>query len=713
MEYTDRWIWLPTDQYPNRQTTCHTIDYEPKDGNFTVAEFCRTYTFNQPIVEAHLRFSGDTVFQLYLNGDCVATGPVTFAGDFLMRDIPAPVYYASKVTVRPDSCTLEFFARVRMMPRQLCDLSQGHGGFMLSGVLTLADGTRQEISTDATWQVRLNQSYCDPVEYGVSAYDARLGAEGYVAAEETEDCWCAVAAPIPLREERECFPLGERQITVAAGEEMTAVFELDKIYAGFVHVVAQASGVVCVTVHCKETEIAHGEERLVFDGDGEYRGFCLRSVGLLELHITNHSDAPAMVAASLISTCYPVETEARTVTDDKALNKVLDVCRHTLRQCRQTIHLDSPMHCEPLACPGDYYIETLMTVTSFGDMRLAKLDAERIARILEQQDGRLFHTSYSLIWVWMLRDIYQFTGDRALLENCRPALNRLLERFDGYVGENGLVETPPDYMFVDWIAVDEEYTLHHPPKALGQTCMNLFYFGALEAAQHIYTELADEATARVCCDRRRMLGESINTWLFDREKGLYFEGLNTPTPEVLVSNLMPANAEKRYYRKHANILAACVGVCDRQTAVCLLHRIMNEEIEGTYQPYFAHFLLEAIRKNGLRELYTRRVLEAWKAPVAECDKGLVEGFVSPLESHFSFDHSHAWGGTPLYSLPMALLGLQIRQPGMRRLALSPSLMGLQRAHVELPTPYGVVTVELEAGKAPQITKPTEIEIIVK
>ena len=32
-----------------------------------------------------------------------------------------------------------------------------------------------------------------------------------------------------------------------------------------------------------------------------------------------------------------------------------------------------------------------------------------------------------------------------------PALRLLLKRFSGYLGSNDLLETPPDYMFVDWI----------------------------------------------------------------------------------------------------------------------------------------------------------------------------------------------------------------------------------------------------------------------
>lgn len=113
----------------------------------------------------------------------------------------------------------------------------------------------------------------------------------------------------------------------------------------------------------------------------------------------------------------------------------------------------------------------------------------------------IFHTAYSLIWVLMLHDVYMFTGDRTLLEDCADGLWFLLHRFEGYMGDNGLVEHPTDYMFVDWLDVDG-YTLHHPPKNLGQSCLNMFYYGALVTAAKVYDILSMDAMAAGAAKRR-------------------------------------------------------------------------------------------------------------------------------------------------------------------------------------------------------------------
>ena len=703
MNRKDTWIWLLERDFPANQTTVFSAHGDMTEGHYTVAEFRRDYAFDRRVASIRLRVSADTAYQLYVNGAPASTGPACVGGDFIGNDTPRDNYYAFEQEIRLDAKDVSFFARVRMMPVQICEYSKGRGGFTLSAALIFEDGTEQTVSTDESWLARLNGAYCAP-----GRYDGRVAPGEYVHAQTIPDRWHAETAPIPARTERTLSPAG-CDIALEPGEEKTARLALDMIYAGFVRIEAQARGRVSARVACREQDEEGSGEQAVFVSDGDYRGFTLHSAGNLLVTCKNASDQPARVRVTFIETHYPVTEEAETTVSDAALNQVLATCKHTLKICRQTHHLDSPRHCEPLACTGDYYIESLMTPFSFGDMRLAAFDVVRTAVLLERENGRMFHTTYSCIWVKMLCDTYLATGDLALLARCEKALGLLLNRFAGYIGQNGLIETPPDYMFVDWIYIDG-ISMHHPPKALGQSCLNMFYFGALDAAEKVYRALSRYDVARACAEKREALRRAINENLFDAERGVYFEGLNTPTEERLLGGWMPRNVAKRYYLKHSNILAACLGVCDDETGRALVRRVMADEIEGDCQPYFLHFLLEAVYRLGLRETYTRAILERWKAPVLDCPKGLAEGFVKP-EPTYRFDHSHAWGGTPLYSLPRALLGLEILKPGMEAIRLSPSLLGLERAHVELLTPRGLVTCDMEAGKAPRVSCPPDVTVL--
>lgn len=607
-----QWIWLPKARYPHNQTTIYSAFGDFSKCNYTVVEFAKQYIFVQVPTRVRLRFSADSIFQLFCNDKFVATGPATAGGDFLGSDKPCNCYYAYEIEIIPQSRTLDFFARVQMTPDRFCYYSKGKSGFMLSGEAIFDDGSIQTFATNQSWLVRKNSAYTWPC-----IYDGTIPTDAYVNAEIITDVWHLQIAPIPIREEHKLVANGN-VVTLAPYEQRTILLDYDKIYAGF-FCATSTCGKVQIDAHLHEMDEDGTTEKVTLVGNAEYRGFFLHSVGNICATLTNRSNSTTTVEIFIIATNYPVTHECDTITSDIQLNQVLQTCKHTLKICRQTQHLDSPRHCEPLACTGDYYIESLMTPFAFGDMRLAEFDLVRTTILLKNADGRLFHTTYSLLFVCMLRDVYNLTGNWYLLKRCEKALKLLLSRFESYLGANGLVENCPDYMFVDWIFVDG-ISLHHPPKALGQSCMNMFYFGALQAAADIFDALKKKDEATRCRTNAENLRNAINLHLYDKNAQMYVAGLNTPIEPKLLGQYMPQNVSKRYFTKHANILAACFGVCDDITAKRLVDEIMCDKIEGDCQPYFLHFLLEAIYCLGLRDKYTFAVLNHWKKACCRLSK---------------------------------------------------------------------------------------------
>ena len=698
------WIWLDGSRYPHYQKSFHNINgYDlhtmPEGCAYCVAEFRRTLGDGRRIAKAQLCVSADTFFHLYANGAWIGLGPVAAGGDFLCRG-NAPKHYRNGYELFPDADTLELTARVRLQPEVLTDYSRGQGGFFTRVTLTYADGETQTFETDESWMARP-----DTACTGYRCYDSRIPAAEFAPAVPVTDIWHTEAAPIPMLTLQE---IGRTAAVLAPGETKTVRLELPRIYGAYPDV--RTDGSCRITLSSRELD---GQtplcEELIFGKAGFYRSFRMHSLSVLEAVIENTGDAPLTVGIGLTATWYPVAEEGHFITSDEGLNRVFDVCRHTLKICRQTLHLDSTTHQELLACTGDYYIESLMTVFCFGDLRLAKFDVMRTADLLAQQDGRMFHTTYSLIWVQMLRDIFRLTGDASLLQYCRPALQALLRRFAGYLGETGVLEHQPDHMFVDWTVIDG-FSMHHPPKALGQAVLNAFYYKALTDAADIYTALDDTASADACRCGAARLREAFDRSFWDGEKQLYCDGLGTPHGSG--ETYSPFNVNKKYFSKYPNILAAAYGVCDDARAKALLERVVPSEELQDIQPYFAHYLLEALRRHGLFETFGRPLLQRWVAVVNGCDKGLQEGWIAP-EPTYSFDHSHAWGGTPAYQMPMALLGLRFCEPGMKTIKLAPRLYWLDYFDIAFPTAYGTVRVRKEKGQPAQVEAPAEITVLVE
>lgn len=699
------WIWLSPRVEPDAQEAEGIAHPRPEgQRGFIVAEFRRVFKFPAPATSAKLLVSADTYYTLEANGKTIATGPAPIGGDWL--PLPrCPQYFADEISVdlsgnRP----LELLATVRLGACRGNELSLGHGGFALQGEVTLSDGSTVPLSTDSSWEVRRLPAWSNH-----NYFDGTVPPSPWHAAAEVEDRWHAKPAPIPIRTETLLSADSGAPVTAQPGADAEGLLEWRRIHCATLVVAANEPCHVEADVWEDLPKNFYAKHHFIFgEGGGTVRAIAPHSVGGIRLHVHADSTDRAVTAnASIVSQHYPVAEEGSFECSDPGLTKVYDVCRWTLRICRQAMHLDSPKHQEPLACTGDYYVETLMTAACFGDMRLSALDVRRTAGMLDVTDGRLFHTGYSLIWVRMLLDVYRFTGDKTLLEDCIPALGKLLDRFRGYRGENGLIENPPDYMFVDW-TVFEGFDMHHPPKCLGQTVLNAFLHGALLAAAEIYRETGrkpESLTAEADADALRSAARSL---LWDPERKLFADGLNTP--ERNPGKWLPENPPSlRHFSLHANALAILCGFSEGDEATELLRRALGAGLPDA-QPYFMHFVLEAIAQCGLFAECGMPILRRWIPVVETCGKGLQEGWFAPVEG-YGFDYSHAWGGTPAYQLPFRLLGLRILKPGWQSISLSPALYGLDWANISIPTPFGMLRAKLRNGQPPALDIPKGIRIV--
>lgn len=701
------WIWLDKKIYPqfqrNRYNTLFDCDNkESEDFRYCVVDFFKEYKFDKKIKTFRFRVSADNCYILHINNELIGIGPALPGGDFLCNGKP-PKFYADKYELDysfEKTNKIEINAKVRLQPEMCCDYSSGYGGFYLSGSVIFDDGTTENIETDSSWFVEPDEFYKDFLYYNSAEREPCK----YFYPSVIENPRNTEDSSIPPRSLNKIFETG---IWVGAGETLKCEYELDKIY-GFHPVLESYGNCDVILKTCELKGQSETEERIIFGHHGKkYFSFRMHSASVISLCIANTDDHEIRVDMSLIAPWYPIENEGWFDTNNESLNRLYDVCKHTLKICRQSIHLDSTKHQELLACTGDYNIESLMTMFCFGDMRLAEFDLMRTADWLVANNGIMFHTTYSLIWVQMLHDVYMITGRKEILLYCRNALDILLSRFESYKGENGIIDNPPDFMFVDWTVVDG-FSMHHPPKALGQTVLNCFYYNALINASKIYEYIKDNKAANETLKTAEIFKKRFNETFFDNEKKLYFDGLGTPYGGD--KHYHPANINKKYFTKYPNILASLYGLADEVLAKNIIERIIFDDTMQDIQPYFMHYLLDAVRKYGLFEKYGMKLLERWIPVVEECDKGLAEGWISPEEG-YSFDHSHAWGGTPAYQMPMAITGLEILEPGMKKLKFTPELYGLEFAEIIIPTEYGNILFKAEKDKKTIISAPECIEII--
>lgn len=696
-----KWIWLDPEIYPEYQSSELTFFCpERKENRFAVAEFMRSEKFGRNVVKAEIEISADVKYWLYINGAIIGSGPVCAGGDYGSTSA-MPFHYYNCYSADINSSTVDIYAVVQKNITVQCDMSQGRPGLIMSCRLIFDDGSTKILTTDEKWLARL-----DKTRHEINYTDFNSVRDIWHNAVVREDNRRLRKSPLKNLYEEEIIPNSFERLEVLPGETREVMYEFDKIYSGFYHIVI--SSPVEYSIVIKDYERYPNKaneviEQVIGNGVLDFRGLKMTSVGGFIVCIQNCGKTPLVVdKISLIFCCYPFEDRGSFVSSEPVLNKIYEMGKWALRICRQTIELDSPKHQENLGCTGDYYISSLMNYFTDGDTVLSSLDIIRTADYLVSTDGYMFHTTYSMIWILMLYDYYMFSGNKKKLDETKQALTVLLDRFDGFCDERGIIVNPTSYMFVDWLEIDG-ISMHHPPMALGQSVLNAFYYGGLQTAVKIFDILGDRESAKRYSQRAERLKTGFNRYLYDNDRELYFDGLNEKHQQ---SVWVPENTDKRYFSWHTNSLAVLFDLAPVEKQKDIMVKILNDMTLINPQPYFMHFVLEAIYKADLFEEYGMEQLMRW-GEMTEFEKGLQEGWYDI--SGYGFDYSHVWGGTPTYQLPSKLSGLEIQKPGFKKIRLKPRLFGLEYAKIKIPTPYGEISVNMEKGKNPEINIPGEIE----
>lgn len=709
-------IWISKSKHPDLQESPETI-LMPTNGKnyFHVVEFKKIISLKKEISKAFITIFADCKYRLSVNSNVIGMGPVCAGGDFSTpHSLPKGYYTTFELNLIEGENVI--YAEVQTSPEVMTDTSRGKPCLTANIEIFYKDATEENIVTDETWLCRITDAYRTARNYICGFENSE-----WEYAELTENIWNLFPSPIePLKEEfvsakeiivpeiyKDRVVVKGNSLTIKYGSPITVDCVFDKIYSGYPVMSFVGCGESIADIDCQEFlgQICHDSKtriRIEKIVDFDYRGIRLQSIGVIRLGIVFTEKKDAVIKdIGLIFTHYNEYDEGAFECSDASLCKVFDLCKHTLKICRQSLHLDSPAHQENLACTGDYYIESLMAYFCFGDTKLTRFDIVRTVDFLEMNDYFMFHTTYSLILVRMIYDYYMFSGDKSILEYSINTLHGLLERFNSYAEKDGLVTNPPNYMFVDHIVYDG-YPMHHPPRAMGETVLNAFYYDALCTVQKICAVLNDEKAA-VYRSRAKKLKESFNATFFDKSKGLYFDGRNFQDE---VTQWRPCETEKRYYSVHSNILAVLYGLCDESLSEAILEKVMNDSALIQANPYFYHFILDALYKAGMFEKYGIKTLRKWTELYDECDKGLKE-----VWDGFDCDYSHAWGGTPAYQLPARILGFEIIEPGMKKIKLSPCSYGLDFAKVTMPTPYGKITAEVNKDGSFKLSVPEKITVV--
>lgn len=671
-----KWIWL--DESPR-------ADVIALRGGYCVAEVSKAYRLLKTAVRLRLEVSADTSYKLWVNGKFVGTGP-SYPMDKMS------FYSEYELSSAPD--TLEIRALVRRGVRCETESSHGVGGFILSCDIEYDDGTLENVCTDEKWDIRYLPSHISDTET-----DFTLAPCDWEKAMEVHYPAALAKSPVAPLFEQMLEPPHQKMYVCPGHAVSQFCVAFPAMYSAFPAFSADGGDYeITLEISDGEGSVARTESIHAY-GRIDYVSDLPSGVSAMIINVVNNgADDVKIFDAHLIRSLHKTVRKASFSCSDRELDSIWNRSMSTLENCRRDSFFESPSTLRFMSALADVREEALYSQIAFGDATLARCDILKIAERIINSGAELNNSVGLLSFLPMIWDYYSYTGDEGIFAPTEQACELLLSKFDTYLSDAKIIETPPDFAPVDKIKIGS-YSLENPPKALGQAFATASFFKALDIMSKIYAERGNNKLRSAYRLRADAVKKGFETAFADRDSGICLAGLTTKNKKP---GRYPKNTAKKYYTRQAATVMALYGLCDSSLAKQLAIRALSDKALCDASPAFTGNLLELSLRLGLFEKYGLGIIRRWGA----------FGENSVGRTWNGDGYGYGGGASPAYYLPVALAGLEVVRPGFAEVRLAPRLYGLDSANISIPTPYGYITVNMEKGRPAEISIPDEIKYTI-
>lgn len=439
----------------------------------------------------------------------------------------------------------------------------------------------------------------------------------------------------------------------------------------------------------------------------KYEPFWFRTFRFIQLVIETNEEPLILAQFNYTEVGYPLKVQTDIKTSDKEMEQIWDMSERTLKRCMHETYEDCPFY-EQLQYAMDSRSQILYTYSVSADDRLARKCMDDFKRS-QRYDG-LLNCSYpcyganvipgfSIYYIMMLYDHMMYFGDKNLLEEHMPTIERILYYFhinrepEGYVKKiGGLNGKARFWSFVDWTPEWNETTGVPDATLNGAITMeSLLYIMGLQHAAEIERYLGRNESAaehiKQACDVQR----AIRKYCVG-ENGMVQDG-----PGV----------EK--YSQHTQVFAILTDTIDQERAKKnLKETIVHQEQYAQCSVAMAFYLFRALQKCGLYD-QSKGYWEIWKRMLKKNATTCIEDEVGERSD------CHAWGALLLYELPSVILGVRPAKPGYQAVQIDPETSYLKYAQGQVITPKGLIKVKWDKKEKLRLEYevPEAMEVIMR
>ena len=514
------------------------------------------------------------------------------------------------------------------------------------------------------------------------------------------------------RERWQSLAQGGGGITLAPDSKNVVVFDAGEEMNGYFHLRMSGgagASIEILTAECYSIPIHSGSEKrnrldrkngrlegytdyYTVSGAGSedvpelYEPYWYRTFRFVRLTIRTGAEPLTLHEFSYEETGYPLEVGTEVVTSDASLSDVWDISLRTLRRCMQETYMDCPYY-EQLQYAMDTRAEVLYTYAVSADDRLARKALDDFRRA-QRADGLLnccypnvnpnVIPGFSIYYILMVHDHMMYFGDKTLIRENLPVIDRILHFFDAHMTPEGLVGhvggviyQSPFWSFIDW-AEPWLATSGMPPAGLKGpiTIESLLYILGLQKAAELcdYAGRHDTASEYRC--RAASVRNAIRTLCMDAD-GMIVDG--------------PGSGD---ISQHGQVFAVLTDTISREEGHRNLLATLRSNEYARCTVAMCYYLFRALEKTDLYE-YTDQYWDLWRGMIRDGCTTSVESDSNPRSE------CHAWGAVALYELPSVILGVRPAAPGYEKIWVSPGPGYLTSASGTVRTPVGDIRVSWE------------------
>lgn len=486
------------------------------------------------------------------------------------------------------------------------------------------------------------------------------------------------------------------------------VYDFGRVVVGrpSLSIVAPQGGVLRIA-YGESLELQYVDTFVLRAGVQELSPFGRRACRFMQLTVMATPEPITVQALGFCNQHYAFGQDGSWESDDEALNRIWSISRYTTLMNSHD-HLEDCPWRERALWVADAVVMGKVIYHLFGDTALLRKCLLQGARI-QNEDGSIPGTGperngmllpdFCAHWLLGVRDYYRYSGDKALIRELLPVLQRLMGWFAAETDATGLIANaarPGWFCFIDWTP--------HIDKRDKVSAISMLYYAAATAMTELCGAVGEHEAAAAYTETHNRLKEAIRKNLWLEEQGAY-------------SDCMDGNEVSSHLSLQTNFLAAWCGLMSESEMAAFIAAYYDTgklvEIKGAF---FQHIVLEVLAQLGMTGRALTLIRSFWGAmadrgattwwetfdpsspscTVASTYQGNVPTYLweGPLLSQ-----CHAWGASPAYMLHHLVTGVNVLRLGEGIITLTkPAEEGPSRLQTALPTRFGRIQVAWERNE---------------